>query len=230
MEVTYMEYINDISRRDRLYDAYNIASFFDIDIKEGLELVEFHKNEIMFREGDPQRYLYFMVGGKIKVNVTQENGKSRLICFVEDFEIIDIIVLLAESDYSTHVIAMERVCCLALDLQVYKNRILNDLKFLQYASKKLAKVVLVNNNITSFNLLYPLETRLATYIVLKSGEMKFQENMTTVAELLGTSYRHLQRILSKFCDQGILKRETNCYKIIEFDHLKEISNQTIKEL
>lgn len=222
--------INDEQLIDELYHKYNIDKLFEKNMKEDLFLVKFEKGEIICREGDPLKYLHFMVEGKIKVNQTQENGKSRLICFVQDFEILGYIEFFAESEYISIMQAVTDVYCLGLDLSIYKTELVKDPKFLNLVAKKLAKTVLVNNEKSSFNLLYPLETRLTTYILLTADGLEFKDNLTIVAEQLTTSYRHLTRILSKLCEEGILIRESNYFKIIKLEALKEISNQTITHI
>lgn len=222
--------IDDKNTIDRLFKQYNVGGLFDMNIREKLFLTKYQKGDILFSEGDPQNYLMFMVGGRIKVSVNQENGKSRLICFIDDFEVIGDIVLIAGRDYATEVVAMTEVNCLAIDLSLYKTEILNDLQFLKWASKKFADVLLFNNEMTSFNLLYPLETRVATYINLNAENMKIKINMTILAEFLGTSYRQLQRVLAKFCKDGLLAKEKNTYEIINEIKLSELSNNSISKL
>ncbi|WOO37548.1 cyclic nucleotide-binding domain-containing protein [Anaerocolumna sp. AGMB13020] len=56
----------------------------------------------------------------------------------------------------------------------------------------------------------------------------FHENLTEIAELLGTSYRHLLRTLSELCDQGILKKEGSSYIVTDERTLMELSADLYK--
>jgi hypothetical protein len=67
-----------------------------------------------------------------------------------------------------------------------------------------------------------LEERLASYVMNISENNVFCENLTLLAELLGTSYRHLLRTLKSFCDKGYLKKENGVYKIIAPNQLSEL--------
>lgn len=122
---------------------------------------------------------------------------------------------------------MKETYCLALNLNQYREIILEDAVFNKYMAKTTAKIVLANNLSTSFNLLYCLENRVATYILLTATDDFFQANLTSVAELLATSYRHLHRVLLNLCTKKILEKEGRCYKIIDKNRLKEMSNESI---
>ncbi len=222
--------IDDNELVDKLYNKYRIEKLFNINIKDELFLAKYEKGDFICQEGDSLKYLHLMVDGKIKVSVTQENGKSRLICFLEGFEMLGYVEFFAETDYSTDVEAMTDVYCFVLDLSTHKNELLNDILFLRYTAIKVSKNLLENNENASFNLLYPLETRLATYILLTAKGIVFQDNLTTVAELLTTSYRHLTRVLAKFCDKGMLVKKSNYHEIVDFEKLKKVSNQSITHL
>ena len=74
---------------------------------------------------------------------------------------------------------------------------------------------------SSINLLYPLENRVASYIISigvkeDSKYFKFDETLTIISELLGTSYRHLLRTLNKLVDKKILSREKDLYIVLDY--------------
>lgn len=215
--------VNNKGLINELYKKYDITTYFSTDIFQDLTLVKFPKKSFICREGESVNYLYFLVDGKVKVNVTQENGKSLLICFLKDFDILGHIEYFAESDYTSTVQALTDVYCFSLNITLLKTKYYNDNVFVRYITQKLANSLVTNVESSSLNLLYPLDTRLATYILLTAEEHVFDENLKHVAEILATSYRHLTRCLTKLCDQGLLKKEATYYRIVEWDRLKRIS-------
>lgn len=79
---------------------------------------------------------------------------------------------------------------------------------------------------SSINLLYPLESRLAGYILKTSEEtdkINFEGNLTEIAELLATSYRHLLRVLDKFCEMKYLRKNRGIYEVMDYEKLKKLS-------
>ena len=81
---------------------------------------------------------------------------------------------------------------------------------------------------STINLLYPLENRVASYIISigvkeDSKDFKFDETLTIISEFLGASYRHLQRTLNKLVDKKILSREKDLYIVLDYEKLKKLS-------
>lgn len=82
-------------------------------------------------------------------------------------------------------------------------------------------------------MLYPLENRLASYIVAISPSTKNEEkndiifdgNLTEISELFGTSYRHLLRILNKLCSQATIKKNDDYYEILNMSILEELAGE-----
>ncbi|PEU16753.1 MULTISPECIES: helix-turn-helix domain-containing protein, partial [unclassified Bacillus (in: firmicutes)] len=70
--------------------------------------------------------------------------------------------------------------------------------------------------------------RLAAYICTVESPSHFNQYIKTnslddVASLIGTTKRHLNRILKDWTEKGIIKREENEIQILNWDKIKEIS-------
>lgn len=55
----------------------------------------------------------------------------------------------------------------------------------------------------------------------RRGDM-FEERLTEAAEYLGVSYRHLQRIIAKFCADGLLERVRGGYRVCEPERIEDL--------
>ena len=77
----------------------------------------------------------------------------------------------------------------------------------------------------SVNILYPLENRLASYILASytNEDNNNTENLTQIAEFLGTSYRHLLRVVKEFELEKIIKRDNKKLVILDKDKLEELA-------
>ena len=75
------------------------------------------------------------------------------------------------------------------------------------------------------NILYPLENRLASYILASytNEDNNNTENLTQIAEFLGTSYRHLLRVVKEFELEKIIKRDNKKLVILDKDKLEELA-------
>lgn len=232
----FMKKIYDPHKLDEYIQKNNIKEFFSSDIKSVMELLLLKKNEYICRENETLSYLYFFVEGKAKVYTTLSNGKSLLLTFYNRFEVIGDVELVRSQKTFSNVQVMEDSYCIGIPLEKIRMRLLHDATFLSFICDSLAhKLARLAQN-SSINLLYPLENRLASYILATSesvgnGEkaMIFQGNLTEISELLGTSYRHLLRTLNILCDKGVLEKKGSYFEVIDEPLLEELAADVYKQ-
>ncbi len=82
-----------------------------------------------------------------------------------------------------------------------------------------------NNENTYVSRLEPLGMKLAKFILKYETMGIFTYNMTTVAHILNVSYRHLMRMLKRFCDTGILKKGSQSYVILDRRRLEQFRHE-----
>lgn len=214
------------------YDYYHLDEIVTVSIKEELLLLKFGRGEKICVEGEEMPYLMFLVEGKVKVFLTLANGKSLLASFYTPFQIIGDIELIKSRPTSGTVEALKTCYILALPMEKARSLLLNDATFLAFSCSLLGEKLHDMSSNSAINLLYSLENRLARYILLtatpyiKDEEIDillFDENLTHLAELLGTSYRHLMRTIRHFCEMGVLLRSTSGYEVIDLKALKTLA-------
>ncbi|MCH1624219.1 helix-turn-helix domain-containing protein [Ferdinandcohnia quinoae] len=82
-----------------------------------------------------------------------------------------------------------------------------------------------------------MEVRLASYLLSLSteeeGNIYYKEmrtsNLTEVAEIIGTSYRHLNRVIKKLVLEGLIERKKGSLYIKDLQRLRERANGHIYE-
>ena len=97
--------------------------------------------------------------------------------------------------------------------------------------KSLGKKFINASISSSINILYPLENRLASYLLAVAPEDNDLSNLdgiitykfTEMADLLGASYRHLIRTINKLCEDKIIRKERNLITILDRNALKELA-------
>ena len=200
--------------------------YFLDNMKEYMTLYMFNKNEYICREEEQLENMYFLVDGKAKVSKHLENGKSLLISFYTPLTIIGDVEFIRNNVTDCSVQAIEDTYCIGINFNIVRSKLTKDCKFLLKICEYLGDKLTSNSNNSSINLLYPLENRLASYIVAfanidndKIKKFIFKESYSEISELLGTSYRHLNRTLNKFCSEGILKKDNKEYVIEDFEKL-----------
>ncbi|WP_341876690.1 transcriptional regulator YeiL [Defluviitalea saccharophila] len=226
-----MKAINDVYKRNRYIEKYKINQLFSEDMSPFMELFLFKSGEFICKENEEISYVFFFVEGKAKVYITLSNGKSLLLCFYQNFTILGDVELVEKKNASTNVQAIEDVYCIGISLERARGYLLNDPKFLRTICNSLGgKLVRCSNN-SSINLLYPLKNRLASYILVagkpidqkENRGIEFYGNLTEIAELLGTSYRHLLRTLNELTEMRVLKKKNSSYEVIDLEQLRKLA-------
>ncbi|WP_346847352.1 MULTISPECIES: transcriptional regulator YeiL [unclassified Clostridium] len=221
-----MKKINNSELMNTYINKYNINDIFTSDMREYMELFHFKRNEFLCKEDEPIDYLFFFVEGKAKVYISLKNGKSLLICFYYPLMVLGDLELVNFTMATTNMEVIEEAYCIGLSFKKVREKLLNDAKFLRFICSSLGnKMDTVSRN-GSINLLYPLENRLASYIMATREEgnrVVFNETLTEIAELLGTSYRHLLRTINNLINREVLKKDNYGYEIINEEILRSLA-------
>lgn len=179
------------------------------------ELIWYHyeKGEYLCREGEPLVYFQVITQGTVKISVTASNGKTLLFCFDKAGDVIGSIELMGGLTYNANAQAVTPVSCLALAAGPNMHFFKNDVPFLNYLCAELGRAFNESSKNNAFNILHPLQTRLCAYILMTAEGDYFTENLTAVSELLGTSYRHLLRVLASLQKENALQKVAGGYNI-----------------
>ncbi|MBO5656662.1 MAG: transcriptional regulator YeiL [Agathobacter sp.] len=211
-----MEFIQNPIRLDSLLNQHHIPEMFQFfeEYRPHFYLIRFAKGEYVFQHEEGSQYLLFFLSGKAKIYRNLSNGKSMLVSFCNSFRVLGDLELFDMDTTPSSIQAVEPCVCISLSLRHIRSRLMKDPVFLKYIAQSLATKLVQAGNNTSINMLYPLENKLASYISLSHENGIFSENLTSLSELLGTSYRHLLRVLSSFVSKGILVRGKKGYRIV----------------
>jgi len=221
-----MKKINNPELVDKYINKYNIDDIFSTSMKEYMELFHFKRNEYICKEDENIDYLFFFVEGKAKIYISLKNGKSLLINFYYPFMVLGDLELINLTKATTNMEVIEDAYCIGLPFKQVRDELLNDAKFLRFICSSLGNKMDTSSRNGTINLLYPLENRLASYMMATRGygnRIQFDETLTEVAELLGTSYRHLLRTINNLITKEILKKCKYGYEVIDEEMLNNLA-------
>ncbi|MCG8570051.1 MAG: cyclic nucleotide-binding domain-containing protein [Spirochaetes bacterium] len=232
-----MEIIKNNSLLYSYIDRYKINDLFQTDMAQFMELIYYQPGEFLLHNGQQVNHIYFLVSGKIKIYSLLENGKSFLNRFNRPLSILGEVEFLNNTLSSCEVEILFPSYCIRMPYDDVKKYAYNDPEFLRFMIQSISHKLYSTNNVTNINQLYPLENRLASYLIslsLDEDSLLYIDEIKTsslkeIAELLATSYRHLNRIIKKLMDKGIIEREKGKIKIIDFEKLKELAGNNVYE-
>ncbi|MCM3572355.1 cyclic nucleotide-binding domain-containing protein [Mesobacillus subterraneus] len=232
-----MTEINATEQIERYLRSYKVETLFTDEIIPYLNLFEFQKGEQICSQGEPVEYLYILVKGKVKIFTTSEEGKTLILSFKTPIEVIGDIEYVQEIDTINTVEAVSSVVMIGVRQTVVRRFLKDHSPFLQFLLKIIARKFYIKSQFMRHNILYPVETRLASYLVsvaydeneaLVNGKVS-TSNLTDIANLIGTSYRHLNRVIKDFCIKGMVERNNGAIVIKDLEGLKSLAKEDLYE-
>lgn len=226
-----MKRIIDNELENKFIDRYKIKEILPKGIEKHINLFFFEKGEFLCREDEKLKYIFFFVKGKAKVCINLSNGKSLLVCFYEPFKVLGDLELINKEEASSNIQAIEDTYCIGIPLDIARKDMVKDTDFMTFICTSLGEKLKSLSRNSSINLLYPLENRLASYIkateetriIDGENEMIFKGNLNDTSELLGISYRHLLRVINKFCENKIIEKKKGYYRILNHKEIEELA-------
>lgn len=225
-----MEKLKNRNMIENYLKNYNLNAIFEGHVLDHFEIHRFKKGEFICKLEEPIIYFYFLVKGKAKVSILLNNGKSLLLRFYFPLNIMGDIEFLSPSPYSANVEALTDCHCLAVPMDYLRNHYEDNIGFVKFLNKSLGEKLFSLSYYSSSNLLYPVKNRIASYIVAhreeSSKEVILPSSYSNIAEMLGTTYRHLSRTIREMCDEGIIEKFRNKIIILDEKNLQSLAESS----
>ncbi|MFF2016100.1 Crp/Fnr family transcriptional regulator [Paenibacillus sp. NPDC058177] len=232
-----MQMIYDREAVRHLAEKNGLDEIFGNPMIESMELRLYGNGEAVCSVGDKLEYLFILVQGNLKIHTLLPNGKSMLVRFARPMSIIGDVELLREYPVKNQVESVGD----SLILLASRRRLLKEMEhnavLLRFLYGELSHKLYTLGQTSALNLLYPVENRFASYLLsllTDSEGIRYVDEirtstLTETAELLGTSYRHLNRIVRKFIEQGIIERKHGRLSILDEGKLAELASGSLYE-
>jgi len=210
-------------KRQRYLEEHPISHLFSFPIEEFIQIHEYQRDEWIIQEGKRPSFLFYVMEGKAKIYVTHQNGKVSLINFINANDFFGEMELLNDLNNTKGIQATTKTICYALPIQHCRAQLLEDAKFLRELTVFLSTKAAHMAARYSQSLAFPLENRLADFILETADEGIYKEKHVTVCDYLGVSYRHLLHVLTQFCEKNYMQKEGRVYRIEQYDSLYDLA-------
>ena len=186
---------------------HSLGSLLSADLLGALRPVRREPGQLILRAGDPVRDLLFFVEGRIKIYSVLANGQSILAAIYTPFDVLGEVELFVSRRYTLSVEAITETVCLSLPVAAIKKSADRNYRLFMYLCGRLGAKLRDRIIAESINLRYPVENRLASYLVGSTdgqGRVLGTDDLGELADFLGSSYRQLARVVRRFRAMGIL--------------------------
>ena len=155
-----MKCIREKIKIDKYFEEEPFEKYFGFDIRPYTSVVRFEPDEVILSEGETPKKLYFLFQGRAKLFMSHKNGTIDLInylkspCFIGEMELFD------PARPAKGVVAVTVCDCFCINVAVCKDRLLNDVIFLQNICRLLSEKNSGDIKNYSRNQAYPLQCKL----------------------------------------------------------------------
>lgn len=225
-----MQEIKDRKLLDYYMEKYDFNHIFSKDLKPHFKLYRIERGDNVYEVHEKLDNFYFLVTGTLKVTIIMENGKTILLRFIKPLGVAGDLEVGVDKTVRTTVSAVTDCHLIGIDIDQLKALTQDDPVFLRYIISSLSRKLSAVSNAMAINLSYPLENRFAGYLLSISNlveDKRVQEiktfDLKEISTMLGTSYRHLCRVIKDFSDLGYIEKKKSQIIITDFESLESLS-------
>lgn len=126
--------------------------------------------------------------------------------------------------------AVQKTLCIGIPFEYIYEYAIHEPKFLMSLLTHVTYKLQTCTTASRVNLLASVENRFASYLMTtiheenEFGKEIRSNNTQEIADLIGTTSRHLNRVILKLTEQGVIAREKDTIHILDKKMLQELSN------
>lgn len=215
-----------------LTEQNGLTAMFSPGAIAQMELRRYGGGEAVCSVGDKLEYMFFLVQGKLKIHTLQPNGKSMLVRFARPMSVIGDVELMRQYPVKNEVVSVGNSLLLVAGRKLLLREMESNTALLRFLVGELSHKMYTLGQTSAMNVLYPVENRFASYLMSlfsdNTGTQRIEEirtsSLTETADLLGTSYRHLNRVVRRLIDTGIIERRKGRLIVLDEARLAELAN------
>lgn len=202
---------------------YLLKDIMSPDYYQYLDLREIPKGEYLLLQGQQLTQVYILLKGKVRTTHITSNGSTHLYSISSPLTLIGEVEFMSRQDVQNDVFAMTDCECYVIDVIRYRDVFMKDLVFMTYICTTIANRIHVATQNFSISVNFPVENRLASYMLaVEQGDI-VEENFVEVAQMIGCSYRQLQRVIKHFISLGYIEKvKRSVYHILDRSALEEL--------
>ena len=188
---------------ERYVEKFNMDHFLNDHLLNHLRMFEFPAFSNVYTEDQEQHYLYFLVEGQVQCSHYHANGRHAVFALSNPFTAIGDFEILSDERVKSNVIATRKTIMLGIAADVVRHYGEDDPRFLRFIIDQLREK-LYETNALQMNQVLPVVDRLALYILAHSGrdDAIVVPSKEDFASLMGTTPRHLNRVLRDLVESG----------------------------
>lgn len=213
---------NEISR---FVAFFRMERFLNGELIRNLGIRRYQPFQTVLSQDDTTEYLHFLVEGQVQCIHYHMNGKIAVLALSEPFTAIGDLEILSDRPIRSNVITVRPTTFLTLRRRVVEKHGAADALFLRFLLEQVREKLISSNEVQLAHVL-PVQSRLALFLLGQIEGNAYREirlpDKETLASLLATTTRHLNRVFRPLLEGGILGGEYPRIGIRDRDALERV--------
>lgn len=205
---------------------YNMADFLNENLLDNLQLFHFPAYTNIYIEQQEQHFLYFLVQGNVQCSHYHLNGKLAVIAVSSPFAAIGDLEILSEERVYSNVVATQDTIMLGIAREIVHRYGAHDPRFLRFLLDQVRQKLYRTNTLQASQTL-PVINRLAVYVLTQAANGAHDgvllPGKEELGSLLGTTTRHLNRVLKELVESGAISAGYPLVRILDRTTLQQFT-------
>ena len=206
---------------NRYVSQWHLADHLNPDLLRSLHFMQLAAGRDIVIRDDDDALLYFLVEGSVQVAYDHLNGKQSVVGTMVPLAMIGDLDLFYRPNLQLTIVTQEASSFLTLTRTLALQYGQDDARFLRLVIHNLAVKLTASTLILKHNVL-PLIGQVAAYLVEKADHQNATVEIRSkayLAELMGTTLRHVNRILNTLAERQIIVVHPHQVTICDIDAL-----------
>ncbi len=212
-------------------ERYHLSTMFPERVQQAMQLETVAGGSRLFSQGEDSNTLYLLVEGKLKVSRLSPEGKRLILAFKSPFDFVGDIEYVRKCPLINTVEAVTTTTVIRIPYDVLESEMTGNTEWLQFLLETITHKFELKSHAMNFSLLYAVDVRVASYLLAMTPDDTTLDSTSLIdmADLIGTSYRHLNRVLKQFEEHGWIVKKRGKITVTDRTSLLEQMGQNIYE-
>lgn len=213
---------------DNIYSAvksvpvvYQLVANAPLKIIEQMRLVTFETGEFKRQQGEFYNSTFLLITGRVKVYLTATNGKSVVLDIYDSGMFLGEQEVVIQRPYSASIINITPVKLLEINNSAFVAWLKSDQQFANQMIKYLSDQVYHLTKRTERYSLYSAMQQISLELI-KSVQARQPISREKLTYQVDTSYRHINRVLKRLSELGVIDATKPVIKILDVNELQRI--------
>ncbi len=186
---------------------YSLKKILNPRLIKNMKMFRFESYKTIFPAQEEIPMIFLLVGGRLRCAHYNSNGTLAVVAVSEPLTAIGDVEILNNKPASTAVITTAPSVLLGIPMDIIRKHGLDDPVFLRFIIEQLVDKLNFSTSLRLGHIL-PVKSRLALYIMTRpesdSSNVVILPEKEVLASMLGTTLRHLNRVLKELIYEGAI--------------------------